>query len=403
MKSPILFSVLYLFFIQSWAQNQTILPILQISPSTRLNGMAGVGVALPSTDPFAQYANPAQVGYSSQFTNFSIHFYPGALKISSRPKPEVRNSGANLGYRLPAPDKTRPVSFGVGYLNSDLDLGEVLYLDDSGVIIQRTINNETFYSISAGFGFGYFVDINFGFAYKWITSDLGFLPTSDSVYVRARDNPGALDYGILLVAPLHRLIVKPAKDFRPQINFSLGYSRTNNGGEVRYNNLLPAQPMPRTARLGYGLTLGLGINIRNKPIKAFEAYWSVEANDLLVEQNEGGFSYQGFFGDIDIFKHIIKGQGDELVTSRVGYGVELFETVYLASGYYEGMGFDKTVTFGYGFRTRGIFRFFQERYTKNAFSFIVDNVDLQYYTSKYAVYPGDEIRYHGFVLSISGF
>jgi len=183
----------------------------------------------------------------------------------------------------------------------------------------------------------------------------------------------------------------------------LGYSRSNNGSEVKYNDLIPPRPLPRMARLGYSLTAGLGISVKDTPIQVFEGYWSVEANDILVEEDGNSFSYQGLLGDIDISKNIIKAQGDEKVITRIGYGIELFETIYLAGGLYEGAIYSETHTFGYGIRTKGIFRFFRTKYTKNWLSFIVDNMDFQFYSSTYTFVPEKEVEFHGIIVSISGF
>jgi len=200
-----------------------------------------------------------------------------------------------------------------------------------------------------------------------------------------------------------RLIFKRQKSNTLFLNFSLGYSLTNIGSEVDYNSQLPGKPLPRTARLGYGLNTGFDIKIKNTALNALTAYWSVEANDLAVNTDDTGYNYQGMFGDIDIFKNIIKMQGDEKVVSRIGYGIDIFETIYLATGSYEGGIYDRTSTSGYGFRTKGIFRFFQQKYTKNVFSFIIDNMDFQYYSCSYTFYPNEKIRYHGIQISISGF
>jgi len=147
----------------------------------------------------------------------------------------------------------------------------------------------------------------------------------------------------------------------------------------------------------------MGITYDRKPYQAFEAFFSVEANDILVELNDNSYSYQGFLGDINVSKHILKAQGDEKVISRVGYGIELFETIFLGAGSYEGAGFARTNTLGYGIRTKGLFRLFRKKYTKNAFSFILETMDFQYYTSTYSVFPDDEVRFHGIMVSVSGF
>ena len=404
MREFIKFSLIFLIVVPLPAQDGAILPILTSSPSSKLNAMAGIGVALPSTDSFAQFYNPAQVGYAARSTNFTVHFLPGIQSLSTESKQELKSSAVNIGYRLRGRDDGRGISLGIGYVNSDLDMGETFFTDSTGNVLHRTIRNESYYSIALGLGFDYFVEVNLGLAYKWITSNPGFIQISETEIVRAIDHLGAWDYGILITVPLHHLIFKQSKNrkLRPMLDFSVGYSKTNSGSEVRYNDLIPGLPLPRTARLGYSVRGGIGITYNKMLYQAFEAYFTVEANDLLVKQEGSGFSYQGFLGDIDISRHIMKAEGDEKVSSRVGYGIELFETVFLAAGFYQGAGFDKTNTLGFGIRTKGIFRLFRKKYTKNAFSFIIESMDFQYYTSLYSVYPNEEVRYHGVMVSIGG-
>ncbi len=397
--------VIFFMVVSAYAQDINFLPILTTSPSAKLNAMAGLGVALPTGDAYGQFYNPAQVAYAARRANFSIHFLPGGQNLSGNSKPELKSSAASLGYQLRGRDEKRSVSLGIGYVNSDLDLGEIFFTDSLGNIRQSAVRNENYYSITLGLGFTYFIDIHLGLTHKWITTNPGFVQISQTQIARAIDNLGTWDYGFMLTAPLHRWIFSQAKDkkLRPMLDFSLGYSKSNTGGEVKYNEFIPDLPLPRTARLGYSIRGGLGITYERKKFQAFEAYFSVEANDILVTRDGNNFSYQGFLGDIDVSKHIIKARGDDNVTSRVGYGLELFETVYLAGGFYEGAGFDQTQTFGFGIRTKGVFRLFQKKYTKNAFSFIFDSMDFQYYTSVYSVFPGDEVRFHGVMVSVAGF
>ena len=407
MRKFIKILLIFLSVIPLSAQDIGILPILTSSPSPKLNAIGGVGVALPTSDAYGQFYNPAQVGYAARSSNFTIHLLPGGQNLSNEPKPELRSSAVNLGYQLRARGNRNSeggISVGVGYINSDLNLGESVFRDEDGNVIQTAVHNEDYYSISLGVGFEYYLIFHLGLGYKWIKSSPGLVQISETQFAAAVDNLGAWDYGIMITAPLHRFIFGRSEErtLRPLLDFTIGYSRTNVADEVKYHPSVPGLPVPRTARLGYSVRGGMGITYDRKPFQAFEAFFSVEANDILVELNENSFSYQGFLGDIDISKHILKAKGDENVVSRVGYGLELFETIFLGGGFYEGAGFANTTTFGFGIRTKGIFRLFQTKYTKNAFSFILDTMDFQYYTSTYSVFPNDEVRFHGIMVSVKG-
>lgn len=408
MRKFIKLSLIFLLVLPLSAQNLGILPILTSSPSPKLNAMAGIGVVSPTQDAYGQYYNPAQVGYAARKSNFVIHLLPGGQNLSNEPKPEFRSSAVNLGYQLRGRGNDRGnggISVGVGYINSDLNLGETVFTDSDGNVIQRAVHNEDYYSISLGVGFEYFLIFHLGIGYKWIKSSPGIIQISETQLAAAIDHLGAWDYGIMITAPLHRFIFGRGEDrkLKPLLDFTIGYSKTNIADEVKYHDQIPGLPLPRTARLGYSVRGGMGITYNRKPYQAFEAFFSVEANDILVDLQDNSFSYQGFLGDINISKNILKAQGDEKVVSRVGYGIELFETIFLGAGFYEGAGFAKTNTFGFGVRTKGIFRLFRKKYTKNAFSFILDTMDFQYYTSTYSVFPDDEVRFHGIMVSVSGF
>ena len=63
-----------------FAQGEATMMFLRIPPSPILNGMGGVGTALPINEPFAFHYNPAQLGYNSQTTNWAYQFYPSKIQ-----------------------------------------------------------------------------------------------------------------------------------------------------------------------------------------------------------------------------------------------------------------------------------------------------------------------------------
>lgn len=376
--------------------------ILIIPASARMNAMGGIGVALSIPDPFLQQNNPAQLGMLARMSNFGLHFYPGALQLTNTARAELKTSAVSLGYQAGGRERERGFGLGIGYVNADLDLGSQFADDPISGRRVGWVSNESIYSISAGLSFEYFAMISLGMTYKWINLNPGLVSLPDDRLISAQDNTGALDYGIILTLPVHEFFFKKGKSVDPFIDFSLGYSRANLGDEIRYNDQVPARPLPRMARLGYAVKAGINMDFRKRQMNALTAYWSVEANDLLVTEQDNGFKYQGFFGDINIGSHIIRMTGDEKVLARVGYGLELFDTFFVGAGYYSGREYDRTNTYGYGIRTKGVFRMLSRKYTKDMFSFIFENIDIQYYYSKYAVIPGEDIRYHGIIISMSG-
>jgi len=392
------------------AQVETAVELLKISPSPMLNGMGAVGTALPSDDEFAIYYNPAQLAYSSTVRSAAAQFFPINVKLTDQSKPAFKASSANIGFRMGGRSMRTPIILGLGYISAELDRGTVVFEDPPGNEIERMLSNDYYDAFSVAIGFSYFITLNAGFTYKRISTQTSYFRFPDLSYERLNDKLGAVDYGFLLIVPiLRRYKPGPFREerkmtkYQPYLDLSIGYSKANIGDEVNYSNRLPASPLPRSGRLGYGVSLGVYTKIKQTVIQLGSLDWSVQANDLLVEGSNENFSYQSFIGDISIGRNILQAKGDAKVESHLGYSIELGETLRYSGGYYEGGGMPYSKTSGFAIRTKGLFKLLKQRYTKTWYSFIVDKMDIRYFNSTYYIYNDHKSRFQGISLVLSAF
>ena len=132
----------------------------------------------------------------------------------------------------------------------------------------------------------------------------------------------ALDWGILLNVPASKLafedfVYRPLENatLKPIVNLSLGYSRSNIGNEANYG--IYSEPLPLTARLGYTLSLGTDLLIKNHSINFITYDITAEAEDILVSRDISGRPvYQGLLGDIKFWDNLIEWKRTNNVTLR---------------------------------------------------------------------------------------
>ena len=249
-----------------------------------------------------------------------------------------------------------------------------------------------------GAGVDYGVQFYGGITYKNITSILA--PANIGIGTEQGYGEavvGAFDFGLLLNAPVIRLIDDNANlnlfdnvSSIPFFNVSIGYAQLNVGDEVYYIDQAQADPMPRTARLGYGLSTGIDFKIQEMTLRAVELGFTVDAEDLLVIRNKdtsgtSGFDYQSFLGDINIDKNIIQMKGDENVLSRSGFKLDLVETLTITWGKYSGRSYDNLKTNGIAIRAKGLLKLLDKFTSDPTVKYIAKHFDIRYYKSTYNI------------------
>jgi len=409
MKARITTFVLIIIFLspfRSIAQEAPLL--LEILPSPSINGHGGAGTAFPSEDAFGFFYNPAHLGNIGNKINFSLHVYPQKMSLFSSDKPEYKANAGVLAYQFRNFKNEKILNLGIGYLNSEQDVGEIIYRDSLGTELARALNFEFYDFFAIGIGFEYFVDFNFGFTYKRISSNRGLNVQPDLSLIRVQNEYTAVDYGMLITLPLSRVVPYLLSDtyqeskFKPYASVSMAYAFKNYGDEITYNVQLPPEPLPRSASLGYSVNLGIETSFQNKPIRLFDFIWTSQADDPLVKYQADGFSYQAFIGDINIGKNIINARGDNNVISRKGLAIELVDFFRYTWGSYSGGPYSRKNTNGFGIRTKAIFKLLQKKYQRNFLSFIYERIDIAYHKSTYYLNNDSKTTYHGIAITISG-
>jgi hypothetical protein len=350
---------------------------LVLNPSTRASGLGWTGVSNPTDDPLGFYYNPALLGHSSQHNNISIEFNPGANKWGNFADLKYSNYGFNFGYNFKNLLGGLNLSAGAGFIHSNFDFGA----------------NERAYDCYNAYGFGasidYYILLSVGITYKDIQSKTvsGF-PFSRTYNLDAT----ALDYGIHLGVPVIKLIdddftfkLSEKSKLKPVLNYNLGYSRLNIGDEVYYNDPAQKDPLPLTARLGHTFRFGFDFEGRNISINLINYDLILEAQDLLIERDTFSslnFTYQGMFGDIEFWKHLVQLKGDEKVVVHKGHSVSLAETVTILLGSFHGRGYQRNPkTNGLTFSTKGLFKWLNSELETDFLQFLSQHVDVRFLTS----------------------
>ncbi len=410
MKTSIIL-VLFFLFIQSssslFAQGKAAVPMLYLNPSPQLNGLGMVGTAIPTNDPFGFYYNPAQIGYTSQTNNISLQFYPSQINWLGLNVISYNNIAFNLGYNFKNLLNGLSLSAGFGFIHSKMDYAAHLgpsYYPSSNV------SYDEFNAYGFGVGIDYYVHLNVGITYKKINSKLGVPIFSNVAMGSYEANPSTIDYGLLLTIPVIKLIDPKYYLFTynnlpavPYFNFSTGYSRLNQGGEAVYVDQAQADPLPRTARLGYSISAGLDLALKNTSIKIIGYDFIVDADDILIERNSQSYTYQSGIGDIQIGRNLIELKSSDKVVVHKGHNINFYETISLMIGRFDGSGYYSRKTSGWGISAKGALKMLKANLENNIVDYIADHFDIQYYSTKLFQDIPIETSLKGIGLSFTGF
>ena len=405
--SIVLLSFFSLIFIsnKTLAQGETAVPFLSspISPST--TGMGVTGASLPSDDPYGFLLNPAQLGNISQTTNFSFAFYPGSSELWGLEDYNINTLALNLGYNFE--EKLNfPISVGLGYARSNYSINE------------WGIKNDIYSTFSIGFGIDYGVQFNAGMSLKHIYSKLADRLNATE-FSSAEATINAFDFGLLINVPILKLIDKEMHfdlfenhPLSPFLNFSTGYSQLNNGDEIYYIEPSQADPLPRLAKLGYGLSMGFNLELEKQTLKALGFDFTVDAEDLLLQyriESDSLFpvmsrdGYQSFIGDINLGRNIFSVKGDDNVVSKVGFEIELFEIFSYRQGHLSGRGLNNVKTNGFEIKSDGILKLISQPQEESAINYLSNHFALRFSYSNYSLDENLDTDYYGLSLFVKDF
>jgi hypothetical protein len=393
----------------SFSQGEAAIPFLVFPVSPAQNAMGATGTSLPTDDTYGFLFNPAQLGYTSQSNNLSFIFYPSKIEWENFNQASLNGMGLNLGYNFKNL-LNFPLSVGIGFANPEINYGEYTTTSGNDPTPTGTFEpKDYYYAYSLGIGIDYYIQFYAGITYKNVTSVLSDQPAGE-MGGSGKAEVSAIDYGFLLNFPIIRLIDENLNfeiiqnvPTSPYLNFSLGYAISNIGDEIYYIDPAQADPLPRTARLGYGVSTGIKMQFEKFVLNAFDIAFTVDAEDILIERDSLGSHYQSGLGDIDFSKNVIQIEGDENVVSHAGLQISLLETVVLRSGHFSGKNFGEIETNGIEIRVKGLLKLLEGLSDSPAITFISDHFDFRYYNTTYLSDLSIETKMNGMALVINGF
>ena len=411
MITQALYTIVFISFIaatQCFAQGESGVPFLLISPGAKANGMGEASVALFSNDPLALMTNPAQIGFQSHANYFSFG-YNRSKWLPQFQLPHLAysafavNAGVNLRKELGiAPE----LSIGIAYSRIYLNLGEYVQTASGSPTPISTYNAyEQSDQYSAGIGIDYWVKVSAGITFKQIFSSLA------PFYIQNIGGKGeagldAYDYGLMLGVPVIDIISRMREEpililphASPFFDFNIGIAKNNLGSKkVIYGASSNADPLPRYARIGIGFNIGIDYDNEGLNWQPVSFKWTIEANDLLVRTpgppNSSPipetWGYQDGFGDIKFFDELIAGHTNTETIKKKGWEIGILEFLYIRGGRFEedyNRGNRRFNTSGFGFQFSGFVKFLRAMDfsipDNNVFGFILRHVDLRYDHSEY--------------------
>lgn len=316
-----------------FAQGESAVPFLLISPGARAGGMGEAGVAL-ANDATAIYWNPA--GLAFQYNDPEVDD-PGEISLMHvKWLPQFNFSDLFYDY-LAGRYYIEELDGTVGASITFLNLGKNVWTDDQGQEL-GTFNSDE-YAITASYATKLKDNLGLGVNLKFIQSNL----TPDIVNVGSEVRDGratsfAVDVGVLWT---------PAYEFLEN-RLNLGANLSNFGPKMTYINEAQADPLPTNLRLGLAYTL-LDDDF-NKITLVYDA-----TRLLVVRHKEEDKAPDGVFKAVFYSSWVEGSIGDRLRKFTHSVGMEYWygNLIALRAGYfYEDPKFGgrKFYTFGGGIK-----------------------------------------------------
>jgi hypothetical protein len=377
---------------------------LGISPSPRANGMGNAYTAFSSDDPMAAYYNPAFLGAFARKHYFSSGFYPRNVPWLSSfvSGMSYSHQSYNVGFNLKN-DLNIPLSIGVGYSRTFLDLGEQVMLaehtDDQGnpIILGTFQAWDRAACWTVGICLDYYIRVGIGVGFKQIESNTPLLTDNNNDQIKAN----AVDVGFLLQYPIFESIGKITNhqvQLTPHITPFLvpvfSYSICNIGDEITYFESLPPEPLPRVARTGIGLEGGVTASRNSMRWQLFSFKWASEAEDLLIQRDgQGNWKYRKGSGDIDVFDDLILGNANPAVAKSRGIEINLLDVFTWRTGTHEEIEYRLCYkTNGFGLSLSGLIKALfwvkPDTIKNRGIRFFLERIDVQYHESAWDVQSG---------------
>ena len=389
-----------LFTIGLRAQGEAALPFLEITPNPQSIGLGWTGVSTNTNEPLGYYSNPATLGYSAQTMNLSLQSFTTKSDWLSQGMWTYNASAFSAGYNFKNVLYGLNIGVGLGYSAVRLDFGAspIYYPQKSSNEFYTAYDKYDAYTF--GISFDCYVNISAGVNSKKVASLLEEYYDLTGELHKIKADINVLDWGLLLNVPISKLALKDYavnlnNDYKikPAANLSLGYSRSNIGDYVSYVDLFQKDPLPLTAKLGYNLSLGADIIMKNILLNLITYDIMVEADNLLINTNNtnGESTYRsGLFGGIKFARNLLQWKTSDNVTLRKAQRVSLFETVSFLYGAFYGEGWDGgRYSNGIVLSTNGWFKVMGTYFNDNGYlKFVFDHLEIQYVSADTFVNSG---------------
>ncbi|NNF57898.1 MAG: hypothetical protein HKN04_06620 [Rhodothermaceae bacterium] len=393
--------LLVLLPLQAGAQNLplTALPFLEIPSSPMTSAIGGAGVALTEADAYGFLSNPAHLGLQARNTRAASALYPGGstdwLQVGDL---TLGSSALNVGFE--AKVLGTPLTVGVGLAQTALRFGERAAINAQGESIGAYEPVDRFRALALGAATTGPVRLGLGATARHVVSTDRAVVEADGI---STSNIWGItfDLGLLADADVTALLGHPTLGvLRPALSISAGYAQANIGGMVGYSGA-PSQPLPRTARLGWSQTLGFDLPTAIGPFRLVEETSSVQAEHSLVRRTETGYGYRPVLGDMNVFQHALLGRGNEVVTGRRGFRLELGETVAFSRGSFDGWGFEEVQTRGFELHLAGPLKAAALMTGSDRLAAVATRFDVRYTRSVYFAGELNESTFHGLSLTVT--
>jgi hypothetical protein len=269
---------------------------LEYIPGSGLYLNSGAFTALPTDDPFAAWANPAQI------SNIGPRLSAGIYSTKTDVAPYLDNETNYQSYSVAAGGEKGRFQYGVGLMHTGSNARAFGLSDDFMT------------ALSAGIGVDLGLQMNTGITLK-------------------NGEFTAVDLGIQLTYPTPRFMKTSAE-------MSVGYAMLNMGSSIDIFGR--EYPYPRSQSLGYSLALVHHFITPKGPERTVRLDVSVDINDKLVEPiwpypSEGRhWRYTSVLGNINVRDHLILRRSGDRIRISQGWRLHIFDTFRIGRGRTEG-------------------------------------------------------------------
>ncbi|MDP8209085.1 MAG: hypothetical protein P9L92_20650 [Candidatus Electryonea clarkiae] len=317
-------------------------------------------------DPMAGHFNAGSMGIYSLDNNFSFA-YSGTDWLKGWWNSDLYIDHAQLftGWKLAekTEDNSTEISCGIDFGRRLFDLGETERRGENNEYLGMFEAWERNYSAGASIGLRNIIEIGVGIKFNYLSSNL--LSYENNPPIVDEESIQTYDWGVMIRLPLSNalselysidpnILVSP---FKIDVIPSFGYSRSNQGGNIR-------DPLLKINREGYALETRF--DLPDISLLAF-----IYAQDFKMERY---FPAQMGWNEI----------------SGIGREIVFFDSfIYRWGEYYDEKHLDSRVTTGFTMQTRGILKIIyivsqnQEWARGNRYEFVMNRVNIRYSRSSW--------------------